>query len=144
MKALDALLVEIDFQFYLIVVNSKNFCDYFFLFPAALLAALCSSNTQHTHAASPSPFCPSISLIFFPSLCVCMCAGLIVPQVTYSVHISALCRSPLLHIRLWSAGRPWAITVSLKGGWGDAGLINQSNFLSLCQRGDGSKWILSR
>lgn len=86
----------------------------------------------------------SLPLIFLPLLSICVCVGLIVPQVTYSVHISDLCRSPLLHIRLWSAGRPWAITVSLKGGWGDEGLINQSNFPSLCQRGDGSRWILSQ
>lgn len=100
------------------------------------------------------PFCHIFCLVPTPlSFCDCLlsgrlshflCVGLIAPRVTYSVHISDLCRSPLLHIRLWSAGRPWAITVSLKGGWGDAGLINQSNFPSLCQRGDGSRWILSQ
>lgn len=97
-----------------------------------------------TPPLSSSSSWPSLSFPSPHSSSVCVCVGLIVPQVTYSVHISVLCRSPLLHIRLWSAGRPWAITVSLKGGWGDAGLINQSNFLSLCQRGDGSRWILSQ
>lgn len=102
----------------------------------------------------PLLFCLSSTSVFlrvlfshsshFLPLTLHLCVGLIVPWVTYSVHISALCCSPLLHIRLWSAGRPWAITVSLKEGWGEAGLINQSNFPSLCQRGDGSKWILSQ
>lgn len=60
------------------------------------------------------------------------------------LHILSTFLSPLPHIRLWSARQPWAITVSLKGGWGDTGLINQSNFLSLCQGWGGrSRWILS-
>lgn len=119
------------------VSTSSDLC---FFTVYLLLLSYGLSNTPH----SLSVFFLAFSLIVFPSVSISVCAGLIVPRVTYSVHISVLCRSPLLHIRLWSAGRPWAITVSLKGGWGDAGLINQSNFLSLCQRGDGSRWILSQ
>lgn len=105
-------------KFLLFSVNSNNFSQYF-------------RSVSLSHRLSR--FLP---LTLHLSLCV-------LDWLHLGLHILSTFRSPLLHIRLRSARRPWAITVSLKGGWGDTGLINQSNFLSLCQRGEGGggRWI---
>lgn len=116
-------------KFLLFSVNSNNFICVsvvYRLTPLSLCLRLLSRRFPH--------FLP---LTLHLSLCA-------LDWLHLGLHILSTFRSPLLHIRLRSAHRPWAITVSLKGGWGDTGLINQSNFLSLCQReGDGSRWILS-
>lgn len=108
-------------KFLLFSVNSNNFSQY-----------IRSASLSHRLSLSLPLLSGRLSRFLPLTLHLSLC---VLDWLHLGLHILSTFRSPLLHIRLRSARRPWAITISLKGGWGDTGLINQSNFLSLCQRG---------
>lgn len=103
-----------NFQFYSSVITPARTSISYQLCPFSVLSVLTGSvsvvSLKH-HIQTSSSFWPHLS--FSPPHS--SSAGLTVPWVTYSAHISALCCSPLLHIRCRSAGPTVGYYCLIKG-----------------------------